>query len=33
MVKQDSRLGSAVADRIIGMLEDGPKTPATVDFA
>jgi diguanylate cyclase (GGDEF)-like protein len=28
MVKQDSRLGSAVADRIIGMLEDGPKTPA-----
>jgi diguanylate cyclase (GGDEF)-like protein len=28
MVKQEIRLDSAVADRIIAMLEDGPKTPA-----
>jgi diguanylate cyclase (GGDEF)-like protein len=28
MTREDSRLGSAVADRIVGMLEDGPKTPA-----
>jgi diguanylate cyclase (GGDEF)-like protein len=28
MVKQEIRLSSAVADRIIAMLEEGPKTPA-----
>ena len=28
MVRQEIRLSSAVADRIIGMLEEGPKTPA-----
>jgi diguanylate cyclase (GGDEF)-like protein len=28
MVKQDSRLNTVVADRIIAMLETGPKTPA-----
>jgi diguanylate cyclase (GGDEF)-like protein len=28
MAKRDTRLGSAVADRIIGMLEEGPATPA-----
>ena len=28
MAKQEINLGSAIADRLVAMLEEGPKTPA-----